>query len=301
MIMNRISTTILLFICFIASQLSNAQVTMVTDCSDLYLVKSIQMTEGKDQGYASFTYDKDRHVTSLTQGYGAETSTLDIKWTASKITYTYSGFEILSAMLDEKGNTKSITNYEGLSMTCNYEDGYLVSYIANRDNYHETGQIKWQGGNPIEVKITDERNHTVTSKFTYSDIPNNTNMDFGILQSNDFATFALPMGKGIKNLPIHFEEDGGDYGENSDVTYELDNFNRPIKAITNGSYWEQNKTGDFTKTMIISYDESFAPLSITKPTITPSNSNQSYNVMGQKTSDKHKGIVIRNGKKYIVK
>lgn len=301
MIMNRISTTILLFICFIASQLSNAQVTMVTDCSDLYLVKSIQMTEGPDHGYASFTYDKDRHVTSLTQGYGAETSTLDIQWTASKITYTYSGFEMLSAMLDEKGNTKSITNYEGLSMICNYEDGYLVSYTADKDGEHETCQIKWQNGNPVEVKITDERNRTVTSKFTYSDIPNNTNMDFGILQSNDFATFALPMGKGIKNLPIHFEEDGGDYGGISDITYEFDSLNRPVKFINKCKDWEQSKTEEYTDILLISYDESFAPLSITRPTITPNDSNQSYNVMGQKISDKHKGIVIRNGKKYIVK
>lgn len=163
--MNRISTTILLLVCFIASQLSHAQVTMVTDCSDLYMVSTIQMIEGEDQAYASFTYDNDRHATSLTQGNGSETSTLDIKWTSSKITYTYYGFEILSAMLDEKGNTKSITNYEGLNLICNYEDGYLVSYTADRDGEHEKCQIKWQDGNPVEVKITDERNRTLTSKF----------------------------------------------------------------------------------------------------------------------------------------
>lgn len=299
--MNRFFTTILLLVCFIASQFSHAQVTMVTDCSDLYLVRMIQMLEDRDQAYASFTYDKDRHATSLTQGYGSETSTLDIKWTASKITYTYLGFEILTAQLDEKGNTVSMTNYEGLNLTCNYEDGYLVSYIADRGNEHETCQIKWQDGNPVEVKITDERNHTVTSKFTYSDIPNNTNIDFGILQNTDFATFALPMGKGVKNLPAHLDYDGIDHGENNDLTYEFDALNRPVKAINNGRSWEQNKTKDFTKTLIISYDESFIPLSITKPTLVPGLTSQSYNIMGQKVSNGHKGLVIRCGQKYIVK
>lgn len=95
--------------------------------------------------------------------------------------------------------------------------------------------------------------------------------------------------------------DGIDHGEYDDFTYEFDALNRPVKCINNGNYWEQNKTGDFTKTLIISYAESFIPLSITRSTITPSNTEQSYNILGQKVSDAHKGIVIRCGHKYIVK
>lgn len=298
--MNRFFTSLFVLAGIISSQVANAQISLSTDCSNQYLVSAIQLVDDGELVNASFTYDNDRHLTSLTQGEDDEYMTINVTWTSTAITYNFFGYDFVTATLDENGNAKSMTNLYGESVTYNYENGYLVSYTANTEYGNEYGQIKWKDGNPVEVKITDDDNWTQTYTFTYSNNPNNTNLDFGILQCTEVTSFALPLGKGIKNLPIHAEEFyGNNVSEIVDFTYEFDSQNRPIKMIQAGTDYEDNRTNDFSETVIISYDERFVPLSITKPHLEPSDDSQTYNLLGQKVYGSQKGIVIRGGKKVI--
>lgn len=300
--MNRIFTSLFVLISILSSQYANAQVALSTDCSSQYLVRACQQVHnGHDEGYVSFSYDKDRHLTSLTQGEGAQAATIDVRWTSTSIIYNYGGYDMVSAVLDDKGNAKSMTNIYGENVTYYYENGYLISYESKTESGNGSGHIKWENGNPVEVKhITNDG--TLTYTFKYSETPNNTNLDFGILQSWDVATFALPLGKGVRNLPIHTEEY---YGENvseiADITYEFDSQNRPVRAVTAGTDYEENRNKDFTNILTISYDESFVPLSIAIPVVESGDDSQTYNIMGQKVNGQQKGIVIRGGKKYIIK
>lgn len=297
--MNRIFTSLFVLISILSSQYANAQVTLSTDCSSQYLVKAYQEIDSKHNDYFSFTYNNDRQLTSFTQGADGESATADVIWTSTNIVYKYGGYDLITAFLDDNGNAKSITNINGESITYNYENGYLVSYSANTLAGNMSGQIKWKDGNLAEMKhCTNELAKTYA--YEYSDIPNNTNLDFGIMIVG--TTFPLPLGKGIKNLlkhaDLYYEST---LVESTNATYEFDSLNRPVKLISNGISYKDNKSKEFTKTVVVSYDESFVPLSIAKPVVESSDDSQTYNIMGQKVNGQQKGIVIRGGKKYVIK
>lgn len=299
--MKRIFTTLLVLVSVISAQHVGAQVALSTDCSSQYLVRACQEANDKHNDYVSFTYDENRRLSSMTQGEGSKSITMDVIWTSTNIVYKYAGYDLVTAILDEKGNAKSMTNLDGESITYNYEDGYLVSFTANTRYGAESGQIKWKDGNPVEVKHTTS-DLVITYTFEYSDTPNNTNLDFGILQCSTVVSFALPLGKGIKNLPKHTEEYyGSAVSEIAELTYEFDSLDRPIKLISKGTDYEDNKNKDFTNIVLVSYDESFTPLSIAKPFVESQDDSQTYNIMGQKVNGVQKGVVIKGGKNYVIK
>lgn len=257
------------------------------------MVKSIQSLEEGSEQTISFTYNSDRTMASLNylivDRYATEKSNFNLSWQEGKLNLTgeMSGESIGNVSLslnaahcitvDETGDSPISYTYDS--------NGHLTT--ITQDGI--TGAVKWENENVTEYTLGDYKR-----TFTYGDVVNSANMDFGVVSFNPEGFFALPLGKWSKNMPSNIKEYiNGDISYDADIEYSLDEKNRIVKLIIHETEYENGKAVKNENTIIISYDENFASgIQHVSHSSTP---QRVYNLSGMEIHGLSRGLnIIRN-------
>lgn len=287
-------TILTVFLTFIVSQ-TQGQIMISFDGNEgKDIVKSIESLEEGVEDTLSFTYNSDRTLASLNyicvDRYATEKSNFNLSWQEGKLNLTgeMSGESIgnvswsLNAAhcitVDETGDSPISYTYDS--------NGHLTT--ITQDGI--TGAVKWENENVTEYTLGDYKR-----TFTYGDVVNSANMDFGVLSFNPEGFFALPLGKWSKNMPSNIKEYlNGRISYDADIEYSFDEKNRITKLIIHETEYENGKVVKNDEYSVnISYDENFASgIQHVSHSSTP---QRVYNLSGMEIHVSSRGLnIIRN-------
>lgn len=211
----------------------------------VYLVKSIKEKWGDENpSQTNFSYENGKiiKVTNISSDGGTDWYTLSYP-SATTVNYKDSGGDDGVITLDASENVISTVeltwfdeeggNYVNEKESFSFLDGNLTTF-----KYQEVDDVytyAWSEGNLTTSKnvYSDDEGykHEETTSITYSDVKNNTNIDFYLCFEEGHALFTNQFIKNVsKNVPSSIKDN---YGI-STVTTTLDEKGRPSKMEYNG-------------------------------------------------------------------
>lgn len=201
----------------------------------VYLVKSIKSTWGDgNQSQTNFSYENGK-IVKVTNIYSdGETDWFSLSYpSTTTINYKDSDGDDGVITLDASENVISKVELTWFKESFSFLDGNLTTF-----KYQEVDDVytyAWSEGNLITSKnvYSDDEGykHEETTSITYSDVKNNTNIDFYLWFEEGHALFTNQFIKNVsKNVPSSIKDN---YGI-STVTTTLDEKGRPSKMEYDG-------------------------------------------------------------------
>lgn len=181
--------------------------------------------------------------------------------------------------------------YEDYNYTFDYDDnGYINSFFNN-----VKGKVKWENENIIEYVWGDYKR-----EMTYSNIKNNTNMDFAFNQFFKEIFTCLPIGKWSKMCPVNIKESyGGSLVYNGDLSYSYDSKGRIVKIITDAVEYNDGGVYTYQDIMEISYYDNIG--TSIENTTSDGGKDKIYNINGNELQNLQRGLNIIKTNKGIKK
>ncbi len=206
----------------------------------VYLVKSLTISEGGDHDKYTLVYENDRitNITLVDSDGDTYAETFSYPSATSINCKSVDGEGVIT--MDATGNVISKeegTNFDGDTYKGVYSfiDGYLSKESWGENSYDT---YTWLNGNLTSLKDTyvfedGEGKEERVTKIEYSDIENNTNIDFYLwLYSGANYAYTIQFMKNVsKNIPssVKYEE-----GSPAIISTTLDEKGRPSKMIYDG-------------------------------------------------------------------
>jgi len=212
------------------------------DANKVYLVKSLTITEDGDYEKYTLTYDNNK-ITKITivdsdgETYG-ETYSYPSETSINCKSVDGEGVITMDASENVISKQEGVFEGEQYKYTYSFIDGYF-SKENSRENYYFT--YTWLNGNLTSKKeVFGGGQYENTTTIAYSDIENNTNIDFYLwLGCGADPTYTIQFMKNVsKNIPSSVKTDGGDI---KTITTTLDEKGRPSKMV----FWDTTYTFEY--------------------------------------------------------
>lgn len=203
------------------------------EANKVYLIKSIKSIWNEDgsQSQTNFSYENGKIVKVVDVWSDGETVWRSYSYpSATTINCKVNNEEeVIDVVITIDASENVIVKSEATGYddeTFSYLDGNIKKYSDGSNNYTFT----WSEGNLISSKLVDDDNHEFTTAITYSDIKNNTNLDFFLWFDSGSEMFTSQFIKSVSNnLPSSIKDSGI-----STIATTLDDKGRPSKMVYDG-------------------------------------------------------------------
>ena len=254
-----IRAIIVSFTTFLAFQVQGQIMISYDGNANKDMVKSITTSEDGDTETYVFKYNTERTLKTLeyigVYESESEKASFNYSWQEGKLSLTgdIDGMSIgkVDFTLDAARRVTKDDSGETV-YTFTYDDAGYMSTVSE-DGIR--GTMKWEEGNVKEYILGEYKR-----VFTYGNIVNAANIDFGVSSFAFDGFICLPLGKWSRNMPDNIKEYlDGTLSYDADIEYVLDDRGRITRMTLNSTNYEEN--GRFykdTSILDISYDEDFA-------------------------------------------
>lgn len=288
-------TMSILFSALLASQVQ-AQIMISYDGNEnKNMVKSIHLLEGVDSETYVFRYNSDRTLAALeyTGIYESDSENVNFNYSWQQGKLCISGdidgmsFGTIEFPLNASHYVTKDVSMETEFLFTYDDSGYMTSF--SEDGI--PGTVKWEDGNVKEYIFGDYKR-----VYTYGDIANTANIDFGICSFADEGFFCLPLGKWSRNMPDNLKEyHEGRLSYDANIEYIIDENNRITKMTVTGTEYEDNGTHSNESTTIeISYDDDFS--SAIQMVTDETYMQRAYDLSGREVRNVERGLRIIRSK-----
>lgn len=285
---------------------SCAQFNIVYDGTGKDIVTSLKI-RGDDYIDYTFKYDDKNRLESVStfllidKGSTNETHTFVCNYNWSEglmnIVGNYENMPIssLNGVLNSDHNvTLLFPEWEEREFRFVYDDkGYFTSCNGGWGIF----TAEWKDGDLISTQ-SDENGFY----YTYSDIENHANIDFGMMGSileSIIGNYPMPWGQIPKHLPKNITEQiHGQLSYEAEFEYETDSRGRLTKIINHEKEYENGSMSENTSIMEIFYDGS-TESGISSVIQSTTRADSLYDLSGRRVTMPQHGLYIKNGRKVI--